>query len=139
MLILTPVRYTCKVTAIPHKGSDEQGKKMVRNEKQTEAEGDLISQYERIMAAADLPLLEMEFDDAELNADLDDLPLLPAVAPVKSVDATGTTSPLTGTHPISIRLPVQVIAAFKAQANKTGGNYQTMMNRALREAASGFV
>lgn len=120
-------------------GNDEQEVQMARKRKQTQVKEDFMSMIGGILAAADLPFLEMEFDDAELNADLDDLPPLPAVATIKSVGAAGTTLPLNGTHPISIRLPVRVIRAFKAQASKTGGNYQTMMNRALREAVSGFV
>ena len=39
---------------------------------------------------------------------------------------------------ITIRVDAEVLAAFKARAEKTGGNYQTLMNEALRESAQGM-
>lgn len=54
---------------------------------------------------------------------------LPAVAP----------EPVSGTKPITIRLHKRVINAFKAEAARTGIRYQTLMHRALADAADGFA
>lgn len=106
------------------------------------SEEELASVMESAMAAADMPVLEMEFDDAELSIDWDALPPMTAPASAKAAGAAGaavSTFPLSGTRPVCIRIPARVIRAFKTQAEKTGGCYQTIMNRALREAAAGFL
>lgn len=40
---------------------------------------------------------------------------------------------------VTMRLDNDVLAVFKARAEMTGGNYQTLINRALREAAQGIT
>jgi predicted DNA binding CopG/RHH family protein len=39
---------------------------------------------------------------------------------------------------ITMRVDTEVLAAFKARAEMTGGNYQTLMNEALKESAQGL-
>jgi len=39
---------------------------------------------------------------------------------------------------ITMRVDAQVLAAFKARAQRSGGNYQTLMNEALKESAQGM-
>lgn len=105
-------------------------------------EDEFMSIIDRAMTAADQPLQEMIFDDAELNVDWDVLPPLPAVAPAKPAGNAGviaSTLPLTGTHPICIRVPARVIRAFQAQAAKSSTGYQTLMNSALKEATDAHV
>jgi uncharacterized protein (DUF4415 family) len=41
----------------------------------------------------------------------------------------------TGTKPVSLRIPNRVINAFRAESMKTGTCYQTLMIRALADAA----
>lgn len=112
---------------------------MKRKTKLSEAQ--FFALLERALAEADEPLAEIDFDAEEFNVniDVDDLPPLPAYAPGKPVGAAANVRPLAGTRPISIRLPAHLIHAFRVQAGKVGGGYQTLMNRVLREAASGFV
>lgn len=40
---------------------------------------------------------------------------------------------------ITMRLDSDVLAIFKARAEITGGNYQTLINQALRDAALGIT
>lgn len=42
---------------------------------------------------------------------------------------------VSGTRPITIRIPNRVLQKFQRQADKTGTPYQTLINRALSEAA----
>lgn len=94
---------------------------------------------DRIKAAADQPVLDMDFDFDALDVDFDDLCAWSPATLVKP-STTDTPAPsLSGTRPICIRVPARVIHAYKAQAAKTGGSYQTIMNRALSGAAAGFV
>lgn len=44
-----------------------------------------------------------------------------------------------GTKPVSLRIPNRVINAFRAESIKTGTSYQTLMIRALSDAAEGFA
>ncbi len=43
-----------------------------------------------------------------------------------------------GKSRVTMRLDNDVLAVFKARAEMTGGNYQTLINQALREAAQGL-
>jgi uncharacterized protein (DUF4415 family) len=40
---------------------------------------------------------------------------------------------------VTVRLDTDVLAIFKARAEMTGGNYQTLINQALRDAAQGMT
>ncbi len=40
---------------------------------------------------------------------------------------------------ITMRIDADILAAFKARARTSGGNYQTMINDALREHAQGWT
>ena len=44
-----------------------------------------------------------------------------------------------GKSRITMRLDNDVLAVFKARAEITGGNYQTIINQALRDAAQGMT
>lgn len=44
-----------------------------------------------------------------------------------------------GKSRITMRLDNDVLAVFKARAEMTGGNYQTIINQALRDAAQGMT
>ena len=44
-----------------------------------------------------------------------------------------------GKSRVTMRLDNDVLAVFKARAEMTGGNYQTMINQALRDAAQGLT
>lgn len=92
---------------------------------------------ERALAVADQPITAMNFDFDDL--DYDDLHAGSPAAPVKAPSAAAPVPSLSGTSPICIRVPARVIHAFKAESAKTGRPYQTMMNRALKIAAEGFL
>lgn len=44
-----------------------------------------------------------------------------------------------GKSRITMRIDNDVLAVFKAKADKTGGSYQTMMNSALKQFAEGMT
>ena len=44
-----------------------------------------------------------------------------------------------GKSRVTMRLDNDVLAVFKARAEMTGGNYQTLINQALRDAAQGVT
>jgi uncharacterized protein (DUF4415 family) len=44
-----------------------------------------------------------------------------------------------GKSRVTMRLDNDVLAIFKARAEMTGGNYQTLINQALRDAANGIT
>lgn len=44
-----------------------------------------------------------------------------------------------GKSRVTMRLDNDVLAVFKARAEMTGGNYQTIINQALRDAAQGMT
>lgn len=110
---------------------------MASERKLSEEEFETI--LKRIMAAADQPLPEMVFDPIELDFDIDGLFARSPEPPVKPPAADTLAASLSGTQPICIRIPARVVHAFKVQADKTGGSYQAIMNRALNTAAAGFV
>ena len=96
----------------------------------------------RILAAADAPIAVLEFEPSELDFDLDEplanvfSPELPAT-PAAKVPETPVS--MYKSHPILIRIPERVIRAFKNEAKRTGGCYQTLMNKSLKVVAEGFV
>ncbi len=91
---------------------------------------DFASLYERIVAAADQPIEPMEFSDEEMTIDFD-APVAPPVTVAAPV--------FVGTRPVTIRIPGRVVHAFQVQAARSGCRYQTLMIRALRRAAEGYV
>lgn len=44
-----------------------------------------------------------------------------------------------GKSRVTMRLDNDVLAVFKARAEMTGGNYQTLINQALRDVAQGLT
>lgn len=82
------------------------------------------------MADAPFPDLEIELEDLDLSA--------PAPAGITADTHAGLT--VAGkSQKITIRIPTRVLAAFRAQAAKTGVPYQRLMNRALRSATLSWV
>ena len=101
----------------------------------------------RILAAADAPMAEMVFEPGELDFDLLDVDQDesqaidslsgPPVAPGAKVPETPVS--MYKTHSILIRVPERVILAFKHEAKRTRGHYQTLMNKSLKATADEFV
>jgi predicted DNA binding CopG/RHH family protein len=99
----------------------------------------------RIKTIADLPLpvLEIELDDYDvlpvLNATFEaDLkydfkavppPIVAGVAPVRFVRTSGS-------RKISIRIPNQILEDFKAKAESSGTQYQTLIVQSLKKISS---
>lgn len=127
---------------------------MVRKKKLTVEE--LRALMPRILAAAEAPLAVLEFAPEELTLDFENMPEEDSAisrSPIASPElllecpreapevrpSTYPSLPVCGTHPICIRVPVRLIRAYKEQARRTGRNYQTLMNDALRNAANAFV
>ncbi len=65
----------------------------------------------------------MNFADAKPVADV------PALARLQALQG--------GKSRITMRVDTETLAVFKAKAEMTGGNYQTLMNEALRQVAQG--
>lgn len=102
-------------------------------------EEDISTVLALAMAAADKPLAELEFDSADLDFDLDDFPPATTLTMSKPGSSDESSLPVSGTHPISIRVQARVIRAFKAQAAKSSTGYQSLMNSALKAAADALV
>lgn len=90
----------------------------------------------RALEMADVPFpdLEIELEDLDLSA--------PAPAGITAGVTADTHAGLTvagKSQKITIRIPTRVLAAFRAQAAKTGVPYQRLMNRALRSATLSWV
>jgi uncharacterized protein (DUF4415 family) len=98
----------------------------------------LVDVLKRLMAEIDdpSPLVAPEVDDGLDDVDglLDGL-LTSATTTCAPTPATAAPEPVSGTKPISIRLPKRIINVFKAEAIKTGTGYQILMRRALADAA----
>ena len=67
----------------------------------------------------------MDFGDAKPVSDV------PALAKLQAEHG--------GKSRVTMRLDNDTLAVFKARAEMTGGNYQTLINQALREAAQGVT
>ena len=63
-----------------------------------------------------------------------DFPLM-KMAPEEHKPSSPPAHVTCGTTAITIRVPNRVLQAFRAHSDRTGTRYQTLMNRALREAA----
>jgi predicted DNA binding CopG/RHH family protein len=84
--------------------------------------------------------LHLELNDiAELDVQIEEGYSGMHVATAKSTTTVAKPEPVCGTKSITIRIHNRVIRAFKAQADATGTAYQTLMHRALSEAADGFA
>ena len=68
---------------------------------------------------------DLDFTDAKPVAEV------PALAKLQAAHG--------GKSRITIQLDNTTLAVFKARAEMTGGNYQTMMNEALRQYAEGLT
>jgi uncharacterized protein (DUF4415 family) len=70
-------------------------------------------------------LADMDFSDAK---PVSKIPVLAALQAQQQ-----------GKTRVTMRIDSQVLAVFKAKAEATGGNYQTMINQALQEYAQGLT
>ncbi|NEV65035.1 BrnA antitoxin family protein [Thiorhodococcus minor] len=68
---------------------------------------------------------DLDFEDAKPVSEV------PALAQLQAEQG--------GKSRITIRVDNATLAVFKTRAEKTGGNYQTLMNEALRQVAQGFT
>ena len=68
---------------------------------------------------------DMDFSDAKPVAEI------PALAKLQAEQG--------GKSRITMRVDNDTLAIFKARAEMTGGNYQTLMNEALRQFAQGLT
>jgi uncharacterized protein (DUF4415 family) len=68
---------------------------------------------------------DLDFEDAKPVSDI------PALAQLQAEQG--------GKSPITIRVDNTTLSIFKAHAEMTGGNYQTLMNEALRQVALGYT
>ena len=65
--------------------------------------------------------------------------LMTAAAPTSDGKSVAVTEEhAVGTKAVSLRIPHRVINAFRAESIKTGTSYQTLMIRAMADAADGF-
>lgn len=112
-----------------------------------------MSRKEIVNAAAALlveRLLGMAVNDTELRVDVDSeglrlteadlhVPIvMPEARPMDTHSGKDPVRVVCGTTPITIRIPNRVLQAFRAQSEKTGTKYQTLINRALSDAADTF-
>lgn len=87
---------------------------------------------------ANLPEPSLECDSVQWS--LDALPDRPLPTPVKVHKvADDKSDPITGTKPITIRVPNRVLRKFRQKAARTGTAYQTLMNRALQDAVDALA
>jgi len=72
--------------------------------------------------------------DRYANMDFSDAKPVSAIPPLARLQAEHG-----GKSRVTMRLDNEVLAVFKARAELTGGNYQTLINQALRDAAHGMT
>jgi hypothetical protein len=70
--------------------------------------------------------------------DLDQLAAVPPKATAPGSVSGARPLPATGSVPITIRIPVSTLRAFKARASSHGVPYQTLINRVLGAAVIGW-
>lgn len=86
-----------------------------------------------LVALIEVPAVS--FDPEGLHVDLDDVPFTFQPECGAPLPSTTTAMPTSGTRSTTIRVPGRVLAAFRAEAERTGTPYQTLMNRTLEAAA----
>lgn len=92
----------------------------------------------RLDAPVSLPMPKVALEPMGID---DDWSLFEGLIPeevdkaTSPADVGGSKTPVSGTKPITIRVHNRVLRAFRDQAEKTGTAYQTLMNRALANAA----
>lgn len=112
-----------------------------------------MSHKEIVNAAAELlveRLLGMAINDTEFRVDVDaeglrltdaEFQTLIEMPGAKHKDTSSGKGPIPvvcGSTPVTIRIPNRVLQAFRAQSERTGTKYQTLINRALSEASAVF-
>lgn len=109
-------------------------------------EKNVAALMERLLRGADLTELQTLSDEHLETVDaLDGLWLSELMCPDGSTSDPASTipgatpAPVSGTSPITIRVPNWVLQAFREQSNSTGIPYQTLMNRALAAEGEAFL
>jgi predicted DNA binding CopG/RHH family protein len=83
---------------------------------------------------------EIDLDDLDLDGQLpEDLVGLKNAPTTSPKSKPAIVVPVSGTRSVTIRVRQWVLRDFKAQAEKTGIPYQTLMNRALADEAKRFL
>lgn len=115
-------------------------------------EAELIAALARVQALVDQPFQDIDIDlavlgfDDDINIDIEiDLEAeaetyanSAAVCDVRRTLAPASSkTSLSGSTPITIRIPGVVLAAIKVKAQEMGVPYQTLINRSLRLAVVG--
>lgn len=86
---------------------------------------------ELCIALADMPVEELKFNAEDESLDLrEDLPFLSDILG-KPATSKSTMLPVSGSHPVCIRMPARVLRAYKLKAAAKGVGYQTLMIRDL--------
>jgi hypothetical protein len=90
-----------------------------------------------ILEAPEVPFPEYPFDFDDIDVSAFPPPLSSVLG--KKPASPETMLPVSGSVSICIRVPARVICTYKLKAAATGRSYQTLMNRALAEAAKGHL
>jgi predicted DNA binding CopG/RHH family protein len=91
----------------------------------------------KIVPDNDIAMIDL---DVDFDLDFDDLQVTGCEpTSTESPTAGERLAPVSGTRSVAIRVPARVLQAFRVQAAKSCIGYQTLMNRALREAAASYV
>jgi hypothetical protein len=96
-----------------------------------------IMKYIMEMPEIPIPEYSLDFDFADIDVSGFPPPLSSVLG--KKPASPETMLPVSGSVSICIRVPARVICAYKLKAAATGRSYQTLMNRALAEAAKGHL
>lgn len=92
-----------------------------------------------LMRVSDQPIQNLDIEPQELNLDFDPSTLIIDFdAPAPGVDLPPPAPATTHSTRTSIRLPGDVLDAFKAEAGRKGSKYQTLIVRELRKAIKGW-
>jgi uncharacterized protein (DUF4415 family) len=93
----------------------------------------------KLMQASDQPIPNLDFDPQELNLDFDPSALtIDFDAPAPDVKQPAPAPATAHSTRTSIRIPGDVLDAFKAEAGRKGSKYQTLIVRELRKAIKGW-
>lgn len=111
-------------------------KKLMSRELVADVVKRLMAEMQNPSPLASVPDVDRELRD--IDAFVNRL-MTTAVPDSKTSSATPHVEVVSGTKAVSLRIPCRVINAFKYQSMETGTNYQTLMNRALAEAAESFA
>lgn len=90
------------------------------------------------LAVSTAALTDPDAESTDIEAYINGLTAATPLA-IESAPAALVVEYTSGTKPVSLRIPCRVIKAFRAGSKKTGTSYQTLMIRALSDAADGLA